>query len=109
MMDGPKRLRGDMLHRGGWRKLVLRRAMIGLLPDKIIWRRGKEHVGWLFTQKLVERFPGYLHCDPDKIAMTEPYVAEVDSLAARQALAGTDMAWSDFQLVSLAYWLAREA
>lgn len=101
------RLPGDMLHRDGWRKLILRRAMSGLLPDKIIWRLGKEHVGWLFTQKLVERFPRYLHLDPNEIETTEPYVAGVGSLTAGQAIAGTDMDWFGLQVVSLAHWLAR--
>lgn len=101
------RLPGTMLHRDGWRKLVLRRAMSGLLPNKIIWRFGKEHVGWLFTQKLVERFPGYLHFDPNEIQSIEPYAGGVESLAARHALTGTDMTWFGFRVTSLAHWLAR--
>ena len=83
--------------------------MRGLLPDEVIWRRGKEHVGWLFTQKLIERFPRYLHLNRNEIEMTEQYVAGVGSLVARQAHAGTDMGWFDFQVVSLADWLARAA
>ena len=81
--------------------------MRGLLPDAIIWRRGKEHVGWQFTRELVHRFPRYLHLDPNEIAMTEPYAIDVERLAAGQALAGTDMGWSGFQVVSFAHWLAR--
>ena len=81
--------------------------MSGLLPNKIIWRFGKEHVGWLFTQKLVERFPGYLHFDPNEIQSIEPYAGGVGSLAARHALAGTDMTWFGFRVTSLAHWLAR--
>ena len=103
------RLPGPQLHRDGWRKLILRQAMRGLLPDKIIWRLGKEHVGWLFTQKLVELFPRHLHLDPNEIETTEPYVAGIGSLAAGQALAGTDMTWFGFQVVSLDHWLARAA
>ena len=101
------RLPGDILHRDGWRKMILRRAMRGLLPDAIIWRRGKEHVGWQFTRELVHRFPRYLHLDPNEIAMTEPYAIDVERLAAGQALAGTDMGWFGFQMVSFAHWLAR--
>ena len=103
------RLPGAMLQKDGWRKLILRRAMSGLLPDKIIWRLGKEHVGWLFTQKLVELFPRYLHLEPNEIDTTEPYVAGIGPLVAGQALAGTDMGWSGFQAVSLAHWLTRAA
>ena len=81
--------------------------MAGLLPDMIIWRRGKEHVGWQFRQKLIDRFPDYLHLNPNEIETTEPYVAGIKPLVARQALPGTDMGWFGFQVVSLAHWLAR--
>ncbi|WP_338243096.1 asparagine synthase-related protein [Aurantiacibacter hainanensis] len=37
---------------GGWPKIILRRAMKGLLPDRVAWRRGKEHLGSAFTQAL---------------------------------------------------------
>ena len=101
------RLPGAVLHKDGWRKLILRKAMAGLLPDMIIWRRGKEHVGWQFRQKLIDRFPDYLHLNPNEIETAEPYVAGIRLLVARQALAGTDMGWFGFQVVSLAHWLAR--
>lgn len=35
----------EQVERDGWRKMILRRAMDGLLPDKIRWRKGKEHLG----------------------------------------------------------------
>ena len=47
------RLPMDQLQADGWRKVVLRRAMRGLLPDEVIWRRGKEHLGATFTQQLL--------------------------------------------------------
>jgi len=34
--------------RDGWRKMILRRAMSGLLPDTVRWRKGKEHLGGHF-------------------------------------------------------------
>ena len=36
--------------RGGWPKILLRRAMQGLLPDTVRWRRGKFHLGWDVTR-----------------------------------------------------------
>ena len=36
--------------KNGWTKIVLRRAMAGILPDEIIWRLGWEHVGPEFTE-----------------------------------------------------------
>ena len=100
-------LTGPQLLRDGWRKLILRKAMRGLLPDEVIWRRGKEHVGWFFTQELVARYPRYLHLDPDEIETIKPYVAGVESIAAGQGRLGTDMTWVGFQVVSFAHWLAR--
>jgi len=43
----------------GWPKMILRRAMRGLLPNDVIWRRGKEHLGWAFTQALFEGIPDW--------------------------------------------------
>ena len=44
------------LQDGGWPKLVLRRAMEGIVSPKILWRRGKEHLGWAFTQSLIRHW-----------------------------------------------------
>lgn len=38
----------------GWPKIILRRAMAGLLPDSVRWRTGKEHLGWTFTSTLLQ-------------------------------------------------------
>lgn len=46
------RLPGAQLQRCGWPKIILRRAMAYLLPESILWRRGKEHLGWTFTRTL---------------------------------------------------------
>lgn len=47
----------DQLQAGGWPKIVLRRAMAGLLPDAVRWRRGKEHLGWTFSMTLLKGWP----------------------------------------------------
>ncbi|MCP9929789.1 hypothetical protein KBY82_03220 [Cyanobium sp. AMD-g] len=36
----------------GWPKILLRRSMLGTLPNQVCWRKGKQHLGWSFTQKL---------------------------------------------------------
>ena len=41
----------------GWPKIILRRAMRDLLPIEISWRRGKEHLGWSFTQSVMKNWP----------------------------------------------------
>lgn len=42
----------EQMLKDGWPKIVMRRAMAGLLPDAVRWRVGKEHVGWQFTEAL---------------------------------------------------------
>lgn len=51
----------QQLQRNGWPKLVLRNAMAGFLPEEVLWRRGKEHLGPQFTEALARRL---LTCCP---------------------------------------------
>lgn len=46
----------DQFQQDGWPKLIQRRAMAGLLPDAVRWRRGKEHLGLTFTRALTDRW-----------------------------------------------------
>jgi asparagine synthase (glutamine-hydrolysing) len=39
------------LHDDGWPKLVLRRLMVGVLPDSVLWKTGRDHVGWRFIDQ----------------------------------------------------------
>lgn len=43
----------------GWPKIILRRAMEGLLPAELVWRRGKKHLGWTFTRSLLSFWNGW--------------------------------------------------
>lgn len=47
-------LPASQLQFDGWPKMILRRAMAGLLPDSVRWRTGKEHLGWTFTRTLLQ-------------------------------------------------------
>jgi asparagine synthase (glutamine-hydrolysing) len=49
----------DQFQANGWPKMIQRRAMAGLLPDPVRWRRGKEHLGWTFTQTLLRHWPDW--------------------------------------------------
>ncbi|WP_223428713.1 asparagine synthase-related protein [Tateyamaria pelophila] len=49
----------DQLQKDGWPKVILRRAMAGLLPDEVRWRRGKEHLGYTFTESLFSQWPDW--------------------------------------------------
>ena len=50
------RLPGHQAMRDGWPKAILRHAMSALLPPEVVWRAGKQHLGWAFTAAL-ERAP----------------------------------------------------
>lgn len=47
----------DQLQADGWPKMILRRSMAGFMPDSVCWRRGKQHLGWTFTQRLLDQWP----------------------------------------------------
>ena len=49
----------SQLQSDGWPKMILRRAMTNLLPPEVIWRVGKEHLGWAFTKSLFDHWPGW--------------------------------------------------
>lgn len=44
----------EQIHARGWAKMILRRAMAGMLPDSVRWKRGRDHVGWRFVQSCTE-------------------------------------------------------
>jgi asparagine synthase (glutamine-hydrolysing) len=37
----------------GWPKLILRRAMAGILPESIRWRSERRHLGWIFNATVI--------------------------------------------------------
>lgn len=39
----------EQLQSGGWQKIIQRRAMVGLMPESVIWRLGKSDLGREFT------------------------------------------------------------
>ena len=67
-------LPSSQLQHDGWPKVILRRAMNGLLPDSVRWRCGKQHLGWTFTQKLMQ---------------ARPYLAQAENKALRKELIST--------------------
>jgi asparagine synthase (glutamine-hydrolysing) len=93
----------DQLHRGGFGKALLRRAMAGRVPTEIIERRAKEHVGWEFTEAVIPRL--------DPAMLSNPRLANILNLGALSSLgprapkAVDRLRW--FEIMSLAHWLAR--
>ncbi|NCO87089.1 MAG: hypothetical protein GW886_10725 [Rhodobacterales bacterium] len=45
-------LPAEQLGGKGWPKYVLRMAVTDLLPDAVRWRKGKEHIGYMFNLRL---------------------------------------------------------
>jgi asparagine synthase (glutamine-hydrolysing) len=104
-------LPGEQKLANGWPKAVLRRAMVGRLPDAVRRRRGKEHLGWAFSLAVLhaeqQRLRSSVTDNADALA---PYV-DADKLRAdlKAHLAGGDVTSSTrlFQAAALAQWLAR--
>jgi asparagine synthase (glutamine-hydrolysing) len=49
-------LPGDLRLKGGWPKYLLRQAAPAALPDPVKWRRGREHVGWAYWERLLTQY-----------------------------------------------------
>ncbi len=94
----------DQLHANRNTKSILRRAMVGAIPAEVIWRRGKEHVGWQFTQAI---FPQLL--DPEQVFRPDWLGRFVNLKKLRElsrfSTIGIDrLHW--FEICIVAYWLA---
>lgn len=98
----------------GWTKAVLRRAMAGRLPARVLQRQDKQHLGWAQTQALLQRHRAVvverLHAQQERLR------GYVSPEAIRQALATPAEAAVDadewsllFNLATLADWLDRQA
>ena len=97
-------LPGDQKLADGWPKAILRRAMAGRLPDAVRWRRGKEHLGWIYTEALVGRAPQTLgRVIEDNRELLEPYV-DIDRTLRADSIA--DPASEVPMAAQLALWLA---
>lgn len=53
VMEFCARIANYLMSQSGWPKYLLRKSVSHLLPPAIVWRRGKEHLGWAFTQAMV--------------------------------------------------------
>jgi asparagine synthase (glutamine-hydrolysing) len=62
----------SQLQANGWPKIILRHTMTKRLPQSVIWRRGKEHLGWSFTKAVFAGWTGWedvLSRDAERIAI----------------------------------------
>lgn len=56
VMEFVLRLPVEQLMQNGWAKIIMRRAMRGLVPDSLCWRTGKEHLGPDLTQAVYDTY-----------------------------------------------------
>ncbi|HEX2779600.1 MAG TPA: asparagine synthase-related protein, partial [Gemmatimonadaceae bacterium] len=97
---------------GGWTRLVLRRAMAGILPPDVQWRPDKGNLSPNFHRAL--RSSAAIRFDRESLAALEPYV-DIDALRdladgyarAERTLARAEDGHTLFRAVVLSRWLAR--
>ncbi|HEU5373513.1 MAG TPA: asparagine synthase-related protein [Gaiellaceae bacterium] len=102
----------DQLIRKGWPKYIARQATEGSLPDQVRWRRGREHLGWMFTSAVVRSAaPDIYGALEDGLNLLEPYVdsARIPPLALRLAEGDAESQGVAYTLYCLVEWLRRHA
>jgi len=98
-------LPADQLQRNGWHKLLLRRAMAGLLPEAVRWRKGNESVNWRFTERLMVDLKPEL--DSVVAEQLRPYVRQ-EAIEAFLGAKSADAAVAKFdRIIYSAVWLKR--
>jgi asparagine synthase (glutamine-hydrolysing) len=96
----------------GWTRVVMRRAMAGILPDEVRWRVGKANLSSNFKRGMLDRDRSLL----DDVILRDPAVIEeyVDVSALREVYRryasqpmSEDDALTVYSAVTLALWLRR--
>jgi asparagine synthase (glutamine-hydrolysing) len=111
-------LPGAQLQCDGWPKLILRRAMAKRLPDTVIWRLGKENLGWTFTQTLFNQWAVWSDAAPDERQMLSAYVSsehlpislirELDTRRQLDAKNESSLSVVSFKVVLFFEWLRQQ-
>jgi asparagine synthase (glutamine-hydrolysing) len=97
----------EQLQAGGWPKILLRRAMAGRLPDPVRWRRGKEHLGGEFTEKLFEPLDVSEFSACRLRETIAPYIHFSDSGSRPDERQGIEHCSDRMEAICLFYWLNR--
>ncbi|KPL12123.1 asparagine synthase [candidate division BRC1 bacterium SM23_51] len=102
----------DQKMHGGWTRVVMRRALAGVYPEKIRWRGGKSNLSPNFTRALL------VHARPvvDEVIESEPSVLEqyVDLPALREVYrqfvsrGAEEHAMMIWKATTLALWFFRQ-
>jgi len=96
-------LPADQFEDNGWPKVILRRAVSGLVPDAVRWRLGKEHLGGGYSEKLWNRERRGLN--PNETANMQQYLSRA---VLEAAIRGEDGGLSLADSLTLRYgalWL----
>jgi asparagine synthase (glutamine-hydrolysing) len=94
----------DQFQSGGWPKILLRRSMIDLVPERVRWRRGKQHLGWVFTQHLFGLWSDGQGLVDDTRRALDVWVKEEWNSSATRSQAGSNRNSPD-QLLGLSLFL----
>jgi len=98
--------------RDGWPKSILRRAMAGILPQEICWRRGKGHLSSHLTaaylRPIYPQIRNAIYAARDNL---EPYVrldALQDSVNTYEKNSDAEALWRLYEIAHLANWLNQQ-
>ncbi len=100
-------LPAEQLQASGWPKIILRRAMRNLLPETVLWRRGKEHLGWTFTLSLFHGWAGWSGDLENDLPLLEQFVRPAVDDSSNQPRGKALDIEERFKLFFLRSWLRR--
>ena len=102
----------QLKHHEGWSKWILRYSYKEQLPTEIVWRKGKEHLGWNTTLRFLEsNIDEVEHLISDSENTIYDYVCwrKLRSVWQRFKSTGSDLdAYQLNQVYCLAQWLQAE-
>ena len=97
--------------RNGWTKYLVRTGFANELPARVLWRTGKEHLGWHFAARLMAETRDLVERTLDQdLHLLAPYVdtEAVRALHARsRAAEGNEERQNLFEVLTLVLWLKR--
>jgi asparagine synthase (glutamine-hydrolysing) len=94
------------VERDGWRKIVLRRAMVGMLPEEVRWRRGKEHLGGDFIKAMLARRPGWAAAACEARAVLSAWLHASEASLEAPLDDATALNYNNALVLALADWLS---
>jgi asparagine synthase (glutamine-hydrolysing) len=92
----------EQIHKDGWSKLILRRMLAGKLPDSVIWKTNRHHVGWRFVDLCTTPITEF-----DAVTQNQlfEFIHQKGSEDGGHGFAGTQQGSSDATLAYLAAWI----